>query len=88
MKKMLGSLLVVLVLVVFATLPSFANSEKGGKKDLPPMVHIWRCTASSAYAWGVGIHRARTVAMQLALRECAARTPAYDVCSVDSCSVQ
>lgn len=48
----------------------------------PPM---FECKARSPYAFGFGISPYRHVAAQIALRQCAVRTPYGDICYLSWC---
>ncbi|MFA5133342.1 MAG: hypothetical protein WC459_00835 [Patescibacteria group bacterium] len=46
----------------------------------------WKCGASSPYAFGIGVSLYQSTAAQIALHQCAARSPVGSVCVVDYCN--
>jgi hypothetical protein len=52
---------------------------------IPTEASAWICRADSPSAYGWGSHRSRARAVRIAIVQCAARTPRYQVCYLSWC---
>ena len=76
------TLFTVVAVVILCTSSAMAF-EKPEPVQYPPSVY--KCRASSDYAWGIGLGPTRGRAASRALFECAKRTPQGEVCVLDWC---
>jgi hypothetical protein len=72
MRKIFATILLILGLLVFLPV---VNAQAA----------VFKCYASSNYAYGYGWATNSVTASTIALRECAVNTPPYDVCYVRWC---
>jgi hypothetical protein len=72
MKKLIV-ILSLLFVVVFPSVVSYAQVPR------------FKCYAASYHAWGVGFGPTSNIAGDIAIRECASRTPYYDTCFLKWC---
>lgn len=83
MKHFLLAALAAVMLMCASAAASVANNNKSQPAQHP--TPIYKCRATSDYAWGIGFGPTRRRAAVVALRHCSRHTPSSETCVLDWC---